>query len=62
MRSVGTRAAFLLWAAAMHADGTPPEVVEHFLDRRLGPPAPRDAAYLRRIATLCGATEAEGEA
>lgn len=52
MRHLGSRMAWLQWAAAMHADGTDPRLLEHFLDRRLGPAAPRDGAFLSRIASL----------
>ncbi|RMG20655.1 MAG: hypothetical protein D6729_02410, partial [Deltaproteobacteria bacterium] len=43
MRPLGAHLAWLQWAAAMVADGTDEEIIEHFLDRRIGPPAPRDA-------------------
>jgi acyl-CoA dehydrogenase len=52
MRPLGARLAFLQWAAALRADGTPAPVLDHFLDRRLGPEASRDARYLARIAAL----------
>ncbi|MDF1564089.1 MAG: acyl-CoA dehydrogenase family protein [Deltaproteobacteria bacterium] len=57
MRRAGERLSFLLWAAAMAADGTDGAVLEHFLDRRLGPAAPLDEAYLARIARLSGLRE-----
>ncbi len=52
LRSVGSRMIWLLWAAAMHRDGTGATLVDHFLDRRIGPEATRDRAYLDRIAAL----------
>ncbi len=52
MRIFGSRMAWLQWAAAMAADDTDPELVEHFIDRRLGPAAPRDGTYVRRLASL----------
>jgi len=52
MRPMGSRLAFLQWAAAMIADGTDAELVEHFLDRRIGPAAVRDAEYLGRLGRL----------
>jgi acyl-CoA dehydrogenase len=55
MRPLGARLAWIQWAAAMVAEGTEAEVVDHFLDRRLGPEAARDAAYLKRIAAVSGA-------
>jgi acyl-CoA dehydrogenase len=52
LRTVGSRMIWLLWAAAMHRDGTAGEVIDHFLDRRIGPPAARDRSYLGRIASI----------
>lgn len=52
MRPIGARMSYLHWACAMVHDGTQPELVEHFLDRRIGPQAARGAAYLKRIALL----------
>lgn len=52
MRPLGSRMAWLQWATAMTADGTDPQLVEHFIDRRLGPAAPRDTAYLERLELL----------
>ena len=52
MRPLGSRLAWLQWACAMVEDGTDAALVDHFLDRRLGPAAQRDAAYLSRIRTL----------
>ncbi|MFC1610453.1 acyl-CoA dehydrogenase family protein [Myxococcota bacterium] len=52
LRDVGSRMIWLLWGAAMHQDGTDAQVIDHFLDRRIGPAAPRDSAYLDRIANL----------
>jgi len=52
MRGLGARMSWLHWAAAMVQDGTEDELVGHFLDRRLGPAAPRDAAYLARLERL----------
>jgi hypothetical protein len=36
----------------MLADGTDAQVIEHFLDRRLGPRAERNARYVQRIQEL----------
>lgn len=52
MRPLTSEAAWLVWACAMQQDGTDPQVIAHFLDRRLGPPAARDAAYAARIKAL----------
>jgi alkylation response protein AidB-like acyl-CoA dehydrogenase len=52
LRSVGSRMIWLLWAAAMVQDGTAAPVIDHFLDRRIGPAADRDRAYLGRIAEV----------
>lgn len=52
IRPLGARLAWLQWAAAMLEDGTETEVIEHFLDRRVGPRAPCDDAYLQRIRKL----------
>lgn len=52
MRDLGNRMAWQLWAAAMLSDGTEVELIDHFLDRRIGPPATRDADYLERLARL----------
>jgi hypothetical protein len=52
IRQAGGRLAWIQWAAAMLADGTEPALIEHFLDRRIGPEATRDSAYLERIRTL----------
>lgn len=52
MRELGAKMSYLHWAAAMLQDGTERELVDHFVDRRIGPKAPRDAAYLGRIASL----------
>jgi acyl-CoA dehydrogenase len=54
IRQAGGRLAWIQWAAAMLADGTEPALIEHFLDRRIGPEATRDSAYLERIRTLSG--------
>jgi alkylation response protein AidB-like acyl-CoA dehydrogenase len=55
LRGLGSRMLWLLWAAAMAADGTDRRLLEHFLDRRLGPAAPRDRAYLDRLAAVSSA-------
>ncbi len=47
--ALGDRLVYLLWAAAMANDGTPAAVLEHFLARRLRPPAPADAGFLARV-------------
>lgn len=52
MRPLGHRMSWLQWACAMREDGTEPELITHFLDRRIGPLAPRDADYLKRIKSL----------
>lgn len=52
IRPLGARLAWIQWAAAMHADGTPGQIIDHFLDRRLGPTAIRDASYLARIKSI----------
>jgi acyl-CoA dehydrogenase len=52
MRSTAARMAWLQWATAMATDGTDPALVSHFVDRRLGPAAPRDRTYLRRLESL----------
>lgn len=52
MRPLTSEAAWLVWACAMQTDGTDAAVIEHFLDRRIGPAAPRDKAYLERIREL----------
>jgi alkylation response protein AidB-like acyl-CoA dehydrogenase len=52
MRPLASEAAWLVWACAMHNDGTERAVIEHFLDRRLGPEAARDGAYAKRIGEL----------
>lgn len=52
MRPLGSRLAWLQWACAMVEDGSDAALVDHFLDRRLGPAAERNAAYLSRIRTL----------
>jgi alkylation response protein AidB-like acyl-CoA dehydrogenase len=52
MRPLVSELGFATWACAMVADGTDALVVEHFIDRRLGPPAERNAKYLQRIQTL----------
>ncbi len=54
MRPLASDASWLVWACAMHKDGTAPEVIAHFLDRRLGPQAERDAKYTARIKALAG--------
>ncbi len=54
LRPLAGTMAFLVWAAAMALDGTDPSLLEHFLDRRLGPAAARDGRYLERIAALSG--------
>ena len=54
MRPLGARLAFLFWGAALHADGSDEAILTHFLDRHLGPPAPRDERYLARIASVSG--------
>ncbi len=54
LRPLAGTMAFLVWAAAMQLDGTDASLLEHFLDRRLGPAAARDARYLERIAALSG--------
>ncbi|MBI5512001.1 MAG: acyl-CoA dehydrogenase family protein [Deltaproteobacteria bacterium] len=52
IRRLGSRIAYLFWAAAMHADGTEPALIDHFLDHAIGPQPAQDAAYARRIAAL----------
>lgn len=52
MRTVGARLAWLQWAAAMYQDNSEKLLVEHFLDRRIGPAARRDQHYLERLLTL----------
>jgi len=52
LKRLGDRLAWLQWATAMAADGTEPELVEHFLDRRLAPEAAVDERLLRRLAIL----------
>ncbi|MEZ0312287.1 MAG: acyl-CoA dehydrogenase family protein [Myxococcota bacterium] len=52
MRPLTSEAAWLVWACAMANDGTERAVIDHFLDRRIGPQAPRDAAYAKRIKEL----------
>jgi hypothetical protein len=52
MRTVGARLAWLQWAAAMYQDNSETLLVEHFLDRRIGPEAPRNQHYLGRLLTL----------
>ncbi len=55
MRQAGETLSFLIWAAVMQNDGTDQAIIDHFLDRHLGPTAPRDETYLGRIAALSGA-------
>lgn len=52
MRPLGSRLAWLQWACAMVEDGSDSVLVDHFLERRLGPAAERNAAYLSRIRKL----------
>lgn len=52
LRPLASRLAWLCWAAAMAHDGSEPEVREHFVARRLGPPVPRDAPYVARVSRL----------
>jgi hypothetical protein len=52
MRPLASECSWLVWACAMHQDGTDRAVIEHFLDRRFGPSATRDAAYVARIKDL----------
>ena len=52
MRPLGAHLAWLQWAVAMRADGTDEAIVDHFLDRRIGPEAARDEAYLARIRSI----------
>jgi len=52
LRALGSRMAWLQWACAMIADGSAPELLEHFLDRRIGPAAVRNGAYVERLARL----------
>ncbi len=52
MKPLGSRLAWLQWATAMAADGTEAALLEHVLDRRLGPPSPRDAGFVRRVQVL----------
>ena len=60
MRPLTSEAAWLAWACAMLADGTERAVIEHFLDRRIGPHAPRDKAYLTRLQSLVQDGEGRG--
>ncbi len=52
MRPLASEAAWLVWACAMRCDGTESAVIEHFLDRRMGPKAEPDAGYAARIKGL----------
>jgi alkylation response protein AidB-like acyl-CoA dehydrogenase len=52
LRPLASRLAWLCWAAAMSRDGSDPELCEHFVARRLAPPAPKDGGYLARVARL----------
>lgn len=52
VRPLGSRLAWIQWACAMLQDGTEPRLIEHFLDRRIGPAAKKDAAYQARIREL----------
>ena len=52
MRGLGNRLAWLQWACAMVEDGSEAALLDHFLDRRLGPAPQGEAAYLARIRML----------